>query len=125
MDQGERLYSFEMNAGAEDARMAAVSREAQAFNEPPYALSFFPNGEGEKGTPGAVLDGEGVQLTALRPAEDGRGMILRLFDSTGKGAKASVELPLYGAAATVELQPFEIRTLRAEIGSIQEAGLLE
>ena len=125
MDQGERLYSFEMNAGAEDARMACVSREAQAFNEPPYALSFFPNGEGEKGTPGAVLDGEGVQLTALRPAEDGRGMILRLFDSTGKGAKASVELPLYGAAATVELQPFEIRTLRAEIGSIQDAGLLE
>ena len=125
MDQGERLYSFEMNAGAEDARMAAVSREAQAFNEPPYALSFFPNGEGEKGTPGAVLDGEGVQLTALRPAEDGRGMILRLFDSAGRGAKASVELPLYGAAATVELQPFEIRTLRAEIGSIQNAGLLE
>ena len=52
-------------------------------------------------------------------------MILRLFDSAGRGAKASVELPLYGAAASVELQPFEIRTLRAEIGSIQDAGLLE
>lgn len=127
IDQGERLYRFELKGGRERERLTNLSREAQLFNEAPYSLSFFPNGSKTQPTTAALLTGDGVQLTALRPSIDGREMIVRLFDASGRGASAHIELPLLGIAADVTLKPAEILTLktnRAE-GTLAEAGLLE
>ena len=127
VDQGERLYAFVIEGGGEAERLENVSREALAFNEKPYALSFFPSGQGEAPAPGAILTGEGVLLTALRRSADGRGVIVRLFDSTGRGASAHVELPLIRAQADVTLSPFEFKTLRADpkTGEVTEASALD
>ncbi len=127
IDQGERLYSFLLAGGTTEDRTENVAREAQQFNEAPYALSFFPDADETANTTGALLTGSGVQLTALRPAQDGKGIIVRLFDPTGKGGKAHVELPLIGAAFDAELKPYEILTLKADLatGKVEEAGLLE
>lgn len=126
IDQGERLYRFVMEGGEAADRLMKVSNEAQIVNEPPYALSFFPDAKEGSNTVGAVLESEGVQLTALRPAEDGNGVIVRLFESTGTARKARLTVPLCGAQTEVSLKPFEITTLRVtENGEILEAGILE
>ena len=125
IDQGERRYRFVLSGGEEVERMENISREAQAFHEPPYALSFFPDGKGDALPAGALLSGEGVQMTALRPARDGSGYIIRLFDATGHGAKAHLELPLLHAQADVILKPFEIVTLKVDsAGVVCETDLL-
>jgi len=127
IDQGERLYSFVLEGGTEAERTENVSRQAQQVNEAPYALSFFPDGEEGVNTQAALLEGDGVQLTAMRPSADGKSMIVRLFESTGKPGKAKITLPLIGAEAEVSLGAFEICTLKADLmsGTVTRAGLLE
>ncbi len=51
IDQGERQLNFWINAGAASERTAAIEREALAHNETPFALSFFPSGEGRTNPP--------------------------------------------------------------------------
>jgi len=127
IDQGERLYRFVLEGGAEEERMANVSRQAQQINEAPYALSFFPNGDGTGATVGAQLTGEGVQMTAMRPAQDGSGLIVRLFDAAGTGSSAHLEIPLCKASVDVALKPFEICTLKIDYatGGAAPANLLD
>ncbi len=125
MDQGERVYAFELCGGMEEERRKNLSREAQLFNEGIFAVSYFPGGDGLPGQPALELRGDGVQVTALRPARDQSGWMIRLFDASGLGASAHVALPILKAETDVRLSPFEIRTLKASPGEITAAGMLE
>ena len=127
IDQGERMYRFVLEGGTEAERKINVSRQAQLVNEAPYALSFFPDGEEGINTQAALLEGEGVQLTAMRPSQDGKSMIVRLFESTGEAGKARIALPLLNAEAEVELAAFEICTLKVDqkSGAVEKANLLD
>jgi alpha-mannosidase len=78
-------------------------------------------------TQAAVLEGAGVQLTAMRPSQDGKSLIVRLFESTGNARRAKISLPLLKAEAEVELGAFEIRTLKIDLKNraVEEANLLD
>lgn len=127
IDQGERRYTFWLNAGACEARLKAVDREATARNEQPYALSFFPSGAGNNVGPALVLEDESVQLGAFKKAEQGEDYIIRLFEPTGRPAKTVLSVPLAGISLEVELNGFEIATYRLNMrnGTIERAGLCE
>ena len=51
-----------------------------------------------------------MELTALKPAEDGDGFVVRIADRHGRGGAG--ELRWQGAAFPVSLAPFEVATLR-------------
>lgn len=130
IDQGERLYRFWLQGGAAGERLAHIDREALAVNETPFALSFFPQGGGAAARPKAfvTLSGdEAVQLQALKLAEDGEDVIVRLFEPTGRARTATLAFPLSGLKEKVRLAPFEIKTLRlsAQGGPLRETNLLE
>ncbi len=127
IDQGERLYRFWFNAGPVRTRLDAVDREALVHNEKPFALSFFPQGEGAAPRPGLLLGDDVVQLTAFKRAEDGAGYIVRLFEPTGQPRSTSVSVPSLGLTVAVDLGGFEIKTLRLDpvAGTLTEAGLME
>ena len=80
-----------------------------------------------------ALDAPNVVLTALKRAEDGDGLVLRIFETAGRETKVTVTLPLFaiwratgtnlveeGAeslpatehAVEVTLPPYGIRTVR-------------
>jgi len=125
IDQGERLYRFVLEGGESADRLAKVGNEAQIVNEPPYALSFFPDSKEGENTSGILLEGEGVQLTALRYAEDGEGIVVRLFESSGIARTVQLSVPLLKAKSDISLTPFELKTLRiTKNGSIIEDSLL-
>ena len=111
IDQGERIFKFWFNAGQVTERLTSVDREALMHNECPYALSFFPSGEGESPPAGLVLNDNVVQLTAFKQAEDEKGFIIRMFEPTGR--PRSTTLTITGLEIDVELDfaPFEIKTL--------------
>ncbi|WP_135547932.1 glycoside hydrolase family 38 N-terminal domain-containing protein [Paenibacillus cymbidii] len=127
IDQGERLYTFWLNGGSAGERLAAVDREALAKGERPYALSFFPQGGGERPQAAVELDDGVVQLTALKLAERGDAYVLRLFEPTGEARGTTVRVPALGLEQRVELGGFEIRTLLldTEARTLREGGLLE
>jgi alpha-mannosidase len=58
----------------------------------------------------AALSSPEMELTALKPAEDGDGFVLRIADCHGRGAQG--ELRWLDQSFPVALAPFEVLTLR-------------
>ncbi|WNS43157.1 glycoside hydrolase family 38 C-terminal domain-containing protein [Paenibacillus sp. MMS20-IR301] len=127
MDQGERSYTFWLNGGTREERRRLVDREALVHNERPYALSFFPSGEGEQPGPCVLLADDSIQLSAFKREEYGDGFILRLFEPTGLGGATVVSLPALGIRREVSLNGYEIKTFRLLPASrtLEEAPLCE
>ena len=111
-DIGERGFRFWLKGGPLAERLAAIDREALAHNEARYVLAYFPPGVGRKAGAGIAVDGAAVEVTAFKRSEDGRDVIVRLFEPTGRPRRAVVKLPAVGGRATVRLKGFEIKTLR-------------
>lgn len=126
-DTGERTFRFWLNGGPLEARMEAIDREALAHNEAPYVLAYCPPGGGKRSAAGAVVEGGAVEVSAFKRSEDGRDVIVRLFEPTGRPRRAVVKLPALKARTTVRMGAFEIKTLRFDrrTRTFAETGLLE
>ena len=111
-DTGERTFRFWLAGGPAGERLARVGREALARNEAPYALAYFPPGGRKRAAAGVAVDGDAVEVTAFKRSEDGRGVVVRLFEPTGRPRRAVVKLPSLGARTAVRLGGFEVKTLR-------------
>lgn len=127
IDQGERLYRFWLNGGRVAERLTAIDREALARNEKPFALSFFPHGNGTRTQPGAILSDDVIQMAAFKQAEDGRGYIIRLFEPTGQARTTTLAIPALNLTADVALGAFEIKTLFLDplASTLTEGDLME
>lgn len=127
IDQGERNYTFWINGGELAARRAHVDREADAHNEKPFALSFFPSGEGQQPDSYLLLDGGTVQLSAFKKEERGEGYVIRLFEPTGSEQTTTLLIPSLGIREEVMLNGHEIRTYRLDVSArtLQVIGLCE
>jgi alpha-mannosidase len=127
IDQGERIFRFWLNGGNAAERLAVIDREALAANEAPFALSFFPNGGGKALAPAVSLQGAStVLLTALKPADDGDGYTVRLFESSGQKSVCRLAISSLGIDQELTLQPFEIVSLRVgEGGMVTPTNLIE
>ncbi len=118
MDQGERSFVFYVQAGRAAERLESVDREATARGERPMLLMVYPSPDerGERaGSPArlpAITVGPVVQLSAMKPAADGEGYIVRLFEPTGRSREARVRLPGLQVDETVKLSAFEAATYR-------------
>ncbi|MBM3296917.1 MAG: alpha-mannosidase, partial [Candidatus Aminicenantes bacterium] len=130
-DQGEHVFRFWLKPGEAASRLAAVDREALVHSEQPYTLSFFPRGSGRAAGPFLELEDDCVQMTAVKRAEDGNDLVLRLFNPTGEARRTALRLlfvrPDDPVRHELEFGPFEVRTLRIdpETGRATETDLLE
>ncbi|MGB7295831.1 MAG: glycoside hydrolase family 38 C-terminal domain-containing protein [Candidatus Aminicenantales bacterium] len=127
IDQGERMFRFWINGGKRSSRLTAVDREALVRNEKPPLLAFFPAGGGKRPQPFIVLGDPAVEVAAVKKAEDGNDLIIRLFEPTGKNRETTLSLPWVGAKKTIRLRAFEIKTLafNPRSGRFRELDLLE
>ena len=126
MDLGETVFEFVVKFGSLDEIERAVPRRADSFNERPYALAFFPAGTvcAEDECP-LRLEGDKVELTVFKQAEDGDGYILRLFNPFEEQAETIIDCCLLKEKLTVSLTPYEIKTIRLRDGRAEEASLTE
>ncbi len=115
IDQGERFYRFWLNGGKVAQRTAAIDREALGRNERPMTVSFFPSGQGQAVKPFVTLSDNVVQLSAVKKAQQGNSVILRLFEPTGRARKTTVTLPSAKMKKTVSLGKFEVKTLKVDL----------
>jgi alpha-mannosidase len=127
IDQGERQFRFWVNGGHRARRLQSIDREALVKNEKPFILVYFPAGRGKKPSPFIVLSDDVVQVSAVKKAEDGNDMIIRLFEPTGVRRTTLLSLPWAPAKKRITLAPFEIRTFRfnPQTRRFSEADLLE
>lgn len=124
MEQGERDFRFRFEIGAPEALSARAPRIAQHFNMEPMALSFYPTGVGSLPVPLIRLhESDSIQITAVKQAEEGCDVIVRLFNPTDRETSARIEMR--GMEKRLCFGAFEIKTLRCREREIIEESLME
>lgn len=115
-DRGEHRLRYALMPHAGDRRAAGVDAEAEAFAEP-LTVRRLRDGEASAGGVAVVqpfeieVDGAAsIEVAALKPAEDGRGAVLRIVEKHGAAGTASVCVPGHSKATPVDLRerPIEL-----------------
>jgi alpha-mannosidase len=132
-DEGEHRFTYSLFPHPGDWTAAGVAQEAFALNAPLFPVAA----EAEALPQGfSLVEAEGLELAlgSLKLAEDGRGMILRLYEPHGARGESRLrfarrvenvervnllekfEAPLevHQDAVHLEVRPFEVVTLRVD-----------
>lgn len=98
-DQEEHYFTYAIYPHAETWRAAGTVREAACLNQPAYAV--------KGGIPGRVtsyasIDQSNVMVETVKQAEDGEGIILRIYEFENALTKAHINLDRASAILSVE-----------------------
>lgn len=124
IDQGEHLYSFWVDVCGSDS-LEKADRAAVIHNEKPFALNYFPSGEGKKAGSAVVLDCENVGISAFKKAQSNDGYIVRVYENAGKETKASFKIESLGIEHEFSLSKFEVKTFLLKDNLVAETNLVE
>jgi len=123
IDQGSQEFTLVLRPHVGDWREAGIVQRAREINLPIMPVTMHAH-SGELATTAslAALSSPEMELTALKPADDGDGYIVRLADRHGRGAKGTFRWLDHSFAVT--LAPFEVLTLRltAQAGQWRSTG---
>jgi alpha-mannosidase len=129
-DEGEHRFTYSLFPHQGDWVEGGVTREAFALNSPLIASA----GGASSGRGFAAAEGVELALGSLKRAEDGRGVILRLYEPHGARGNATLRFAfgvaraervnlleepegtaeLEGGEILLDVRPFEVVTLRVE-----------
>ncbi len=116
IDMGEREFSYRLTP-----QLETIDREAEIFNQPPYALSFFPSGNGEIIDTTFSIDNNKILLSAYKKLKKEK-ILIRLFNSSETEGKAKITIK--GNEFKVQFAPFEAKGFILEDNLINECNLL-
>lgn len=112
IDNGLRSYRFRFVFGGDEVK-EKIAREAEIFHKAPFALCFFPSGEGEKPLPLVNVTGGGV-CSAIKRADTGGETVVRLYNPTEREASGTVNV-LNKFNFSYRIPPFSFVTYRVDI----------
>jgi alpha-mannosidase len=98
-DQEEHFFTYALYPHAETWRNSETVQEAYKLNQPAYALK---GGIPKNKYTFASVDKKNVMLETVKEAEDGNGIILRIYEYENAATKAFVTLDLGGKKFKVE-----------------------
>ena len=126
-DQGIQTFRYAILPHAGDWRGAATVRQAAELNvEPMTVLETSHPGPLPPSASFVRCDAEDVVVAVVKRAEDGDALVIRAHESSGRAAKARIELPRWGVEFEAAFGPSELKTFRIEAdGSVRETDLLE
>jgi alpha-mannosidase len=130
LDQGLQQLTYRLLPHAGDWRAAGTVRVAAELNQRPFALlESYHRGELPQRGSYAADGGGDVVVTAIKSAEDGDGaLIVRAYESAGRAAHASIDLPLVGRTIEADFGAHELKTFRVPRdpeAAVAETSLLE
>ncbi len=133
-DSGRYSTGFRLVPHSGDAITADIPGKSDEFSHPVFAWqSEFTKGNGQGFEPPLDLKGKGIITSAFKMAENGSGLVLRLYESFGEPSRAVVvlgdalsnkrvfeaniledlqhELLVEDRKIALDFKPFEIKTL--------------
>ncbi|MCI1956550.1 MAG: alpha-mannosidase [Oscillospiraceae bacterium] len=128
-DQEKHVFTYSLYPHAGTWREAGTAREAACLNQPAYAV---PEAANDLDYSLFRVDAENMMADTVKKAEDGNGIILRMYEYQNRRGKASVrladriakvsecdlmendlaELPYDGREFSFDYKPYEIKTFR-------------
>ena len=114
IDLGRHEFTFRLEVCKEEE----LERKATAFTQKPYALNFYPHGNGEKREKSPVnLSNTNISLSALRKVADNTYMV-RLINNYKE--ETTCDCTVFGQSLRLALGKFEVKTLIYENGVLKE-----
>ena len=95
--------------------------DAEIYNQPCIALSFFPSGINEKKETKVEIDNHNIILSRYRKTEN--GITIRLFNSSDKAEKALLKISKNNFV--IDFSMFEVRTFNYKDGELTETDMLQ
>lgn len=128
MDQGWQTVRLGLLPHPGGWREACVPKRAWELNAPPivHIESAHPGAR----PPVASLVGTeaaNVLLTVVKQSEDGADLVLRGYETDGRGATTTLHLPFFARTWELRFAPHEIKTVRInrETWELRETDMLE
>ncbi len=118
-DQGEQTFTYAVMP-LEGLGWGEVTRKARILNQD-VTLIMENNHKGDLPTvlTGLACDKNNVIVTAFKQSEDGKGIILRAYETEGKETEATFTGAAIPAPLTAVFKPFSVQTYYLETGSDQ------
>lgn len=109
IDCGVRTFHFRVELCSKENSLAAASHGAELFNSPPYAESFWPDGEvRDILSPFLVLSDQNVELCSLRKTN--KGYWARLYNASEEEKTIKLTCKLFEGEKYIALKPFTFAT---------------
>lgn len=126
IDLGEHDYEFLLKPHGHVISHWEMAALADRLSSPPICLmdTFHP-GEIRVNNPQSFLevDEPNIRLSALKKWEDGKGLIIRLYETEGKATSAG--LTVGDRTFSLHLKGYEIQTLLLSEGKLTTVNMLE
>jgi alpha-mannosidase len=127
-DQGVQTMRMILAPHAGAWQDAGIVRSAEQMMAPPVVIyQGIHRGTRPLSDSFLSVDSPNVIISAIKQAEDGSDLIVRMYESTGRATTAHVDLKFAHTKWTGEFKPFEIKTLRikAKTSAISVVNILE
>ncbi len=125
-DEGVQRFTYSLYPHAGDWHEGGVRQQADFLNQP--LLVSEASGLAAHAAPVVALSGIDAALSGLKPAENGNGLVLRVYEPAGRRGAFGVTLPdgwslgetvnlleePMPRTAPADLMPFELRSWRIE-----------
>ena len=112
-DEGTQTFTYALHPHAGDWHEGGVREEAEDLNQPLLTREVSGVAAGTV-TPIAV-SGIAAAMSALKAAEDGKGLVFRVYEPAGGRGDFSVEAPGWAASAVTILEETQTRDAPAEL----------
>jgi len=93
-DQGRHEFAYALLPHAGSFQEAGIVQAAAEFNTPPVAVTTSPHaGDQPSVWTALACDNPAIVAETLKPADEGPGWILRLYEAFGSRGRATITLP--------------------------------
>src|SRR5215216_2693171 len=112
IDQGIQRFHYTLFPHSGSWEIAGTVRRAAQLNQPPVVLfaTFHSDGTLPQSDSFLTVEPENVMVTVLKQSEEGDGIVLRAFETSGAAAHARIHLPKLGRVIQADFGPNEIKT---------------
>ena len=125
LDKGEQEFTYEIVPHTEKIN-GKLFRMSELLNNPLQThQETHHDGELPQTLSALSTDNKNIVVTAIKSAEDGNGMIMRIIETDGKPTKATIDFSALGAKFTAEWKPQEIKTFRITADGVAECLITE
>lgn len=112
MDIGKQVFRYALHPYTGGWQNARLNRRAALLNRPlPRVVETYHEGPLSGEYCGIRLDNPAVDVSVVKRAEDGRGYVIRLSETSGQHQQATLEAVFADRSMDVTLSPFQLKTL--------------
>ena len=126
LDQGIQYFSYVLLPHAGSWRNAGVVKAAIELNtERTYIAETYHKGLLPQVYKGINVSADNIIITAIKPATDGNGVIIRAYESAGINTPCEINLFCLNAVIATTFPPYSLKTFRIYDGLVTDCDLTE